>query len=190
MIIALISLLLFPSVHALDANVIIDSKMEEAQKVDPFPHKNEVAEQIKTIYTSMIEGKMPTPGATPEFFSGQCVTDYSAAESPQSYISTLAIRTNESGQLELAYTTGQGPLKNYSLSAHGEYLQKMYVPKLRPYKVNTSEKGGVSLDFTMAPARPDFSEIHAFLSMDSQNNDLMYFIAPLMGFNCKLTRVY
>lgn len=191
MILTLLLLVFSNSSQALNMDVILDALNEPvAEKpVDPFPNKAQVEKEMQAIFMAMSEGQVPLVGAQTEFFYGSCITYHSASATPPVFTATLALREGLDGGLDINYTTGQGVIKNYTLADHGNYLEKMYIPKVRPSKAVTSEAGGVHLDYTMAAATPSFPEVHAFLSMDKDDADLVYFIAPLTGHYCKLQRI-
>lgn len=187
--ILIFTLLFSHSSQALDLDVIMESRAGSVENNDPFPHKQEVEKKMQAIYHSMIAGQIPTPEAETEFFSGPCLTSYSASATPQVYSATVALRAGVGDAIDISYTTGQGSLKVFTLAKDGDYLKKMYTPKVRPSTVITSDSGGAHLDFKMADATASFPEVHAFLALDKSNIDTLYFIAPIMGYYCALDRV-
>ncbi len=175
------------STQSLDFDFIYESSVKKSEKVDPFPHKKEVEQKMHALFLAMAAGEIPLVGAKTQYYTGSCITSYSASDVPQLFSATLALRTGVNGNLDITYTTGQGAHKNYTMSEHADYLEKMYVPKARPSEVIVSETGGKHLKFTMGQLNG--IAIVAFLSAEPKNKDLIYFIAPLMGYNCELNLI-
>lgn len=187
MITIISSLLLSFSSQAFNVDTVLKPFTEEAKVDDPWPNKPQVEEQMKLISDNLAKGTLPEPGTTTEFYSGSCITSYSASVVPPIYSATVALRKSDDG-LQIAYTTGQGTYKKYT-AADLPSLDVRYTPKTKPFVIMPTELGGEYLQFTMAPKSAQLPAIMSALSIDKQNPSKMYFVAMLMGYYCELDRV-
>lgn len=186
MINTLFALLLAFSSNALDLDTVVEPHLEKLNTFDPFPFKQEVQEKMQVISEKLAAGRVPTPGLETEFYTGQCLTSYSAVAQPQIYSAKVAIRT-QSDALEITYVTVQGTYEVLGAQDIPK-LQKLYVPKAKSYEIMISESGEYA-QFKMAEASASLPAIYSAVSVDKANADKMYFVAIFMGYYCELDRV-
>lgn len=188
--ITILSSLLFSCLFskAIDLDVVIEPYKKEFERSEPFPHKEAVHAQMQEIYVKMAKGTLPELSTEKEFYSGLCITAYSAAPVQQTFSATVALNTSSAGDIQIAYTTSQGVYKAYG-AKDLNLLDKLYSPRPKPVTVIETEHGGKYLEFIIKEATSSFPQIVSTLSVDATNPDQLHFVAVLMGYYCTLDRV-